>query len=143
MTALSINNNLNLILGISDFQQNFIPENEYQMQPCSSMQGNIRFNEPPAARNQNLDNRRSTPSALPTELNSLQKVEDILAVEKQQISSQAYCETTSDETLDKLSSLDLGIDPSDLDVNLSGITLDPFSESGLNFSTASMETKNS
>lgn len=135
---------LYLILGISDFQQNFIPENDYRMQPCSSMQGS-RYNEPAVSQNRNSDNHRPSASVLPTELNSLQKVEDILAKQQAAMScSQAYCETTSDETLDKLSSLDLGIDPSDLDVNLSGITLDPFSESsGLNFSTASMETKNS
>lgn len=135
---------LYLILGISDFQQNFIPENDYRMQPCSSMQGSISYNEPALPQNRNSDNQRPSASVLPTELNSLQKVEDILAKQQAGMNcSQAYCETTSDETLDKLSSLDLGIDPSDLDVNLSGITLDPFSESsGLNFSTTSMETKN-
>ncbi|KAG8201816.1 hypothetical protein JTE90_027297 [Oedothorax gibbosus] len=131
--------------GSTDFQQNFMPENNYQMQPCSSMQGNLNFNE--SGLSPNITDQRCTPNALPSELNSLQKVEDILGISKQPTgmsNATAYCETATDETLDKLSSLDLGIDPNDLDVNLSGITLDSFSEpSGLNFSHSLMEAKNS
>lgn len=67
--------------------------------------------------------------------NAHQKL-DILAVASEQMglnSTQNFCEAPVDDTLDKLSSLDLGLNSSDLDVNLSGITLDSFSETaGLN-----------
>ncbi|CAL1262646.1 unnamed protein product [Larinioides sclopetarius] len=132
----------------NNFQRNFVAENEYQIQPSSSMQ-DINFIPNVSANSQNLHNSNPLPVVImPSNSQSCsprQKVEDILAVAKEQIgmnNSQAFCETASDETLDKLSSLDLGIDPNDLDVNLSGITLDSFSEpSGMNFSSSIMETK--
>ncbi|GFS96765.1 embryonic polarity protein dorsal [Nephila pilipes] len=120
------------------------------MQIPSSMQEDVSFIANIGAQSQNLHNSNSVSGVIMSSnsqsCSPRQKVEDILAVAKEQIgmnNSQAFCETASDETLDRLSSLDLGIDPNDLDVNLSGITLDSFSEtSGLNFTAPLMETKN-
>ncbi|GIY01087.1 embryonic polarity protein dorsal [Caerostris darwini] len=126
-----------------NFQRNFVPENEFQMQPASLMQ-DVSFIASVGTNSQNPHNSNTASSAMMSSnsqsCSPCQKVEEILAVAKEQIgmnNTQTYCETASDETLDKLSSLDLGIDPNDLDVNLSGITLDSFSEpSGLNFSAS-------
>ena len=79
--------------------------------------------------------------------NAHQKVDDILAAASAQIglnNAQNFCEAPADDTLDKLSSLDLGLNSSDLDVNLSGITIDSFSETiGLNFSLGIIDGKSS
>nr|BBD75287.1 dorsal protein [Parasteatoda tepidariorum] len=78
-------------------------------------------------------------------LESRQKVDDILAIAKDQvgIGNSHFFDSQSDDNLDKLSSLDIGMDPCDMDVNLSNITLDSFSDaSSLNLSAALMDTKN-
>ncbi|GFY77286.1 embryonic polarity protein dorsal [Trichonephila inaurata madagascariensis] len=134
----------------NNFQRNFVPENDYQMQISPSMHEDVNFIANIGVHSQNPHNSNSMSGAIMSSnsqsCSPRQKVEDILAVAKEQIgmnNSQGFCETASDETLDRLSSLDLGIDPNDLDVNLSGITLDSFSEtSGLNFTAPLMETKN-
>lgn len=106
----------------------------------STVLGNINYNDnaplTPYSNQKPTSQANSVSSVIPS--NSHQKVDDIIAAASEQIglnNPQNFCGTTADDTLDKLSSLDLGLNSSDLDVNLSGIILDSFSESaGLNFS---------
>lgn len=113
------------------------------------MLGNIQYNEnlslPLYNQHKTIAQPNVASAVIPS--NSHQKVDDILAVASEQVglnNAQNFCETPADDALDKLSSLDLGLNSSDLDVNLSGITLDSFSESaGLNFSLSLGDGKNS
>ncbi|XP_035207052.1 embryonic polarity protein dorsal-like isoform X1 [Stegodyphus dumicola] len=142
----------NQSMPVNQFQQDFTYETNYEPHPSTSIRGN--FNENVSVQKDGHQKSFSVSGAAATAMptnsavsSSRLKVEDILAIATEQIgmdNSQAFCETACDDTLDKLSSLDLGIDASDLDVNLSGITLDSFSDpSGLSFSTPVTEDKNS
>lgn len=137
-------------LGTSNqLQPRYVHGNDFNSPASSSAHVNMNFSEnvilPHLISEKPIFAVDTGPSVIST--NSHQKVDDILASASAQIglnNTQTFCEAPADDTLDKLSSLDLGLNSSDLDVNLSGITIDSFSETiGLNFSLGIIDGRSS
>lgn len=126
---------------MNQFHSTYVPGTEYSSSISITMMGNASYNEnvPLPIYNPQKSVLQAGATSTVTSQIAHQKVDDILAAASEEIglnNAQNFCETPVDDTLDnKLSSLDLGPNCSDLDVNLSGIILDSFSDSaGLSFS---------
>lgn len=137
---------------MNQFQPRYLHGNEFNPPTSASACVNVNYYANVALPLYNSLKPVSTAGAESTVIspNAQQKVEDILAAASAHIglnNAQNFCVTPEDVTLDKLSSLDLGLNSSDLnlsDVNLSGITIDSFSETiGLNFSFGLNDGKSS